>query len=345
MPISAELLDEIQRDLYKKEVLELKEKGIDNKEAEALANALKTNFHITKVNLYGNKIEDKGAIALAGVRLKELNLSCNKIGSNGASFLATSEIEFLDLSGNEINAEGAQYFSESKHILELSLSECGIGDMGAKVVLKNNHLKILDLSTNDITDEGLGEISGESALVELNLSQNDITAKGAKYISEHKTLENIDLSANSLGDDGAKLFSKNDKLLSLNLMQNGITAKGFSDIFKNNKRIQKLELFNNNIRFNEGDSLSVNSNSSLVELGLGYNHINSQCKWVLEALVSISTLETLDLVHNNIDDHGAIVLYQYAASKAKSLKKIDLMSNHVEAEALVKQGLDLKLSP
>jgi len=336
-----EFLEKIANKSYQQETLELKNWGIDDEGVKALARALKTNPFIKRLILDGNKISDIGVNyledALSLSSINTLSLSSNKIGERGAELLAKSKIEFLDLSANEIGVEGARFLSESKHILKLSLSECGIGDVGAKAILGNKRFQVLDLSANDITDEGISNITRAEFLREINLSQNELTSEGAKYISKHRKLEKVDLSANWLGDEGAKFFAADNGIVSLNLMQNQITQEGFRALF-GNKKIKTLKLFNNRIGFDKDDVLSPND--SLVELGLGNNKISGQCGKVLEALASIDGLRELDLVGNNIDDKGAAILHSF---KASSLRKMDLSCNHIKDVELVKKGFSLEM--
>jgi Ran GTPase-activating protein (RanGAP) involved in mRNA processing and transport len=302
MPISQELeklLDQISKNKHTNETLSLLEQDVNDEGVEALSEALKTNEYI-----------------------KEIDLSNNKISPNAVKFLCNAKIARLNLSGNPIK-EGAALFAKTTHIQELLLAGCSISDSIAQAILKNIQLKRVDLSGNDLGDEAVEGIPDDSRLEALMFNHNNLTATGAKSIAKHKNIIELLLGTNRIGDEGIVYFADNDKLQILNLMQNGITKKGFFEICKSTS-IKTLILFNNKIEFDKKDILP--ENFSFVHLSLSGNRINSSCERVLIALVSIPTLQELDLNINRIDGNGMKILYQ---NKLNSLERIDLVGNPI----------------
>ncbi len=118
----------------------------DDKDAEALASAIKKNVNCNVLDLRRNKISDVGAQHLSealktNTDIKIINLSGNLIGDIGARYLAEAlkvnkSIKELDLSNNVINDLGAQAFLEALEIgtslIDLNLKRNEISDAYAE---------------------------------------------------------------------------------------------------------------------------------------------------------------------------------------------------------------------
>eukprot|EP00948_MAST-09A_sp_MAST-9A-sp1_P000350 g350.t1 len=145
--------------------------------AEAIADALKVNKTLQRLNLSSTDISYQGAEALADAlkennTLQVLNLDENSIGDQGAKALADA-------------------LKENKTLQKLDLHENGIEDQGAKALadaLKvNKALKILELNLNTIEDQGAKAL--------------------ADALKENKTLQMLDLHENGIEDQGAEALA------------------------------------------------------------------------------------------------------------------------------------------
>ena len=102
---------------------DLSRQGIDDRGAEALAEAVRAGASLERLDLNGNRIGDRGAEALAeavraGASMKELDLRHNCIGHQGAEALAeaaraSASLQYLFLDGNDIRRRGAEALAEA----------------------------------------------------------------------------------------------------------------------------------------------------------------------------------------------------------------------------------------
>ncbi|XP_078381247.1 NLR family CARD domain-containing protein 4-like [Oculina patagonica] len=245
-----------------------------------LAEVLKGNSSLTKLNLSGNDIGDVGAAGLAEAlqnnkNLTELDLSYNYIGDHGATGLAAplqknTGLTGLSLFHNYIGDQGAVGLAEAlkknTSLTELDLSENNIWDEGAaglaEALKKNTNLAVLELSLNYSGDEGatgLAEaLKKNTSLTELYLSENNIGDKGAAGLAEalqkNTSLTKLILLGNYIGDQGAAVLAealqKNTNLAVLNLSHNNIGdegATGLAEAMRKNAVLRKLHLFKNHI--------------------------------------------------------------------------------------------------
>ena len=186
MPISKELLEDIKQGRFREETLALALLGdeINDEDAISIAEALKDNPYIKKINLRDSNIGDIGVQALATVEtLEELDVSNDLVGYGndkyknhitaiGAEALAKSNLQELKISGNLIGDEGIKFLASSKTIIKLEAVVCGILSLGAAKLFKvNNTLKELDLSANSIGDEGVSTLHLNHTLKQLDLEE------------------------------------------------------------------------------------------------------------------------------------------------------------------------------
>ena len=118
--------------------------GVDG--AKALAEAIKDNKTITKIDISCNDIKDEGSIAIAQAlqtnkTITEIKLSNNNIGVRGAEAIADALkinkiIKVLYLTNNNIQDAGAKAFAETlrnnKTLVLLCLTQNNIGNNGVK---------------------------------------------------------------------------------------------------------------------------------------------------------------------------------------------------------------------
>jgi len=132
----------------------------------ALAEALKTNTTVTKVDLSGNEIGDSGVVALVdalktNTTVTEIKLWKNKIGDSGAVALAdalkiNTAITSIYLQHNEIGDAGAVALADalktSAVVTKIDLRHNKIGDPGAMALVAalkiNTTVTKIDLAFN-----------------------------------------------------------------------------------------------------------------------------------------------------------------------------------------------------
>ena len=143
----------------------------------ALSNCLKHNCSLEVLKLSGNSIFCKGAKnileAIHKSKVQKLDLSHTCISIDGviaiSEYLKTDNtLRLLNLSDNpDIRDAGVMYISDSlktnNTLLELKLSRIGIGDKGAKSIIRavqvNKALQKLDLSCNYISKDMVTALS------------------------------------------------------------------------------------------------------------------------------------------------------------------------------------------
>lgn len=204
-------------------------------------------------------------------------------------------------------------------------------------------------------------------VVILNLSHNSIGHKGAKAISDVidilTKLRMLDLSDNHIGDEGAKsigrMVSQNQSILELNLASNRIGAKGagaFCECLQLNHTLMSLSLNSNDIGEQGMRQLSIalatnvtlkelmlNSTNtfryirnisyilihhSLTCLHLSDNSIGERVRELFDALQRTTTLHTLDLSFNKINDSAVVVIAEVLRTN-QSIMKLDLSNNQI----------------
>lgn len=202
-----------------------------------LVNALKSNPHITKIDLSGNNVGDTGAVALSSLKtLEELNIADNRVGLNGAIALATaSNLKKLILGPNPINYEETEHyyftkmidaFVKNNTILNLNFDCCYIqSEMIAQLIAKNTTIKILNLGRY-LTDKALEFIKENITLEILYIPESMITDQGAQYIARNTFLKELWVETSLISNVGAKFLSTHLTLQKLYLKDSEITIDG-----------------------------------------------------------------------------------------------------------------------
>ena len=313
---------------------------IDAADVVVLADVLKSNTTVTKLDLSRHSIDGAGAAGLAealksNTTLTVLELSYNNIGDAGATDLAealksNTTLTVLKLSNNGIRDAGAVGLAEALKsnttLTVLKLSNNGIRDAGAaglaEALKSNTTLTVLKLSSNGIGDAGAAGLAealkSNTTLTVLNLSFNgigDADAAGlAEALKSNTTLTVLELSFNRIGDAGAaglaEALKSNTTLTVLNLSFIGIGeagAAGLAEALKSNTTLTVLELSFNGIGDAGAAGLAeaLKSNTTLTVLDLSSNGIgHAGAAGLAEALKSNTTLTVLKLTYNYISDAG-----------------------------------------
>ncbi|CAF4701179.1 unnamed protein product [Rotaria sp. Silwood1] len=170
--------------------------NIDDKGAQYLAEALKTNNTLISLILAYNDMSDVGIELIAHALRNNITLANIELRGNRSNLCIVVEM--------------AQRIKCDKTLTTLSLRQNRIGDIGAEylaILLRNNPtLKELDLSLNRITNHGAQNIAlglqQNKVLTRMNLSQNQIEDDGARQLVEilhdNQTLINLELHNNPI---------------------------------------------------------------------------------------------------------------------------------------------------
>lgn len=236
--------------------LVMKFHGLGPDGMRALAESLKLNTVLEKIDLEGNFILEEGTTCLTRVLkdncyVTELVLSDNKVGNEGAKAICelltdNKTIIHLDLAGNDIQDDAAEDFYEmltrNAAIKTLLLRHNKFEDKGAEwfngVLNENVSLETLDLSWNCFQSRGCimlcEAIKDNVGMKYLDLSMNGLGIDGARALEdslkENKYLEELNISYCRIPTDGCAYIAAglqiNDTLKKFNVGYNPFSADG-----------------------------------------------------------------------------------------------------------------------
>jgi YD repeat-containing protein len=266
------------------------------------------------------------------------------------SYLQKTKITQLDLRANLFTDQGIILFFQSLR--------------GTQTIVA------IDLGNNPLGEESLEAISlalPQTPLHTLGLGDNQFSVPGLTRLLEailESGVESINLAGNSLKDEGA--FSLANALSPFNrswarwdLSNNGITEAGGKALMQGfaRHRIRHLVLANNQLGSMTLQRLVMHRGSGLERLDMAYNQVDSQGLDLLAAYLPQSSIEMLDLSHNNLRDSGAVRLGQvlidvpekdklsdpslsldqqralYLAKPTTPLRELKLSNNHLTGES------------
>mmetsp|Transcript_24650 Transcript_24650/g.44730 ORF Transcript_24650/g.44730 Transcript_24650/m.44730 type:complete len:1868 (-) Transcript_24650:3021-8624(-) len=251
------------------------------------------------------QLDDFSCQALADVlrgnrRVEILRLRNNRVGDEGAQQLAwmledNPVMDELDLFGNVVGAVGCQAFIEV-------------------LTDHNNSMRQLNLQNNTVSENQLIEL--EWALV---LNRQPLNLK--KFI--------IPVREN----DPNLVALKFDEHLSQRYYDD-VTARILADALQSNNCVTSLELPNNIITEVGAHFLSdmLLVNTTLRHLDLRNNKVGSGSRWLGQTLKSNTSLLSLVLAGNQIEDADAAELADMLMTN-RSLVELDLSNNRIKAVA------------
>uniref|UniRef100_A0A667X527 Uncharacterized protein n=1 Tax=Myripristis murdjan TaxID=586833 RepID=A0A667X527_9TELE len=324
----------------------LRDCSLTESSCASLASALKSNPHLTELDLSENHLQDSGVELLsAGLespncRLKTLRSVegwsqssevSRGVGSVLEGWSQSSEVSRgVDIKNNKLNK---QILDISK-ICNYRLSGCGLSETHCEVVasaLKSNpHLTELDLSENyTLEDSGVkllsaGLESPNCRLKTLRLRYCRLTesscASLASALKSNPHLTELDLSENQLQDSGVELLSAglespNCRLETLRLRNCRLTESSCASLasaLKSNPHLTELDLSENQLQDSGVELLSAgleSPNCRLKTLRLrDCSLTESSCASLASALKSNPHLTELDLSENQLQDSGVELL-------------------------------------
>lgn len=220
-------------------------KQLDVKIHRQIAEQLKINYTIVKLDLTRSHLDDEGVKALAEA------LKVNHI------------LRSLIISWNRFNEEGGKALTEALKVnhtltlLNLAWNKAGkeMGQALAEALKVNVTLRILFLDGNNLGKEGGKALAGA--------------------LRVNRTLHTLYLGANNLGEEGGEALVEalqgNDVLQSLHMQENALgeaTGKALARALKVNQALQTLDLSSNKLGRETGKALteSLQQNQTLTFL-------------------------------------------------------------------------------
>ena len=228
------------------------------------------NHTLRNLFLSGNKIKQKGTVALAsailhGCSLSRLHLSNNNLGEEGINVLVQSIAEAEKRVQLLLHRQGG--IKLGYNIKPVTLEECNLDNVSmttkcfetlSNMVLTNFNLKNISLANNNLDDSDLALLSQSLTqnknipLKSLILSFNKITCVGIECLMNavwgSSTLKEVKLDSNLMEDRGAQLCSvvlSSIRLELLDVSFNRISTIGVKAIMKSlseNDSLKRLAL-------------------------------------------------------------------------------------------------------
>lgn len=246
----------------------------------------------------------------------------------------------------------ATYFLRHLDKEALVIRYCGLKPINVRVMVPalkvNSTITKLDLRENDLGSQGaiyIGNLLKENDYIdELNLGNNDIGTRGKLFdISSSLILNSFIIGCKALCE--ALIVNHTIRTLYLDGNRfNDACASLFAEVFAQNERINYINL-NKNFFENENTGRlfgqSLKENSSLEELHLAFNRLNSKaCGYILKSLATNERLITLDLSWNGAGLFAAKAIFELLKTN-KILENLHLSNNRFNTECATYIGKGL----
>ncbi|KAM3867080.1 transforming growth factor beta activator LRRC32-like [Diretmus argenteus] len=279
-------------------------------------------------------------------QLEELNLSRNvlnnNLGRNSKALQSISGLKSLDISLNNLNDDAVELYLRNKSSLQqLKVTGNGLRRLTHNLFKESKGLKDICMDDNLITSIEEGTFEPLKRLETLNLAKNNLA-----YICDFKLhqVKYLNLSRNSI-----EFFvtHEDNKLYRLEILDLSFNKLLYFPIVPKYNRLRYLHLQNNlvgtlnsettmisearslykDIVSEEDNEVEIYSNwrlMPLVYIDLSNNHFRS---FPLETLSLLTSLETLDVSYNCLQNIICNTTKDKPLGYFPSLKYLDLQSN------------------
>jgi len=281
----------------------LQDNNMSEKVVDDLADIIRNNTGLEELYLGNNDLQSSAVVVFQALRgistLKKLNLYGNNMSGKVVNDLAdvfksNTRLELVSLGRNNLQSSAVVILQAMKGISNLkelflqdnNMSEKVVDDL-ADVIRNNTGLEELYLCNNDLQSSTVvvfQALKGISTLKKLNLYGNNMSGKVvndlADVLKNNTCLEVLGLGNNNLLSSVLVILQalkRKSNLKALYLGSNFISRiviDDLAEVIRNNNCLKHLNLFNNNL--------------------------HSSAVVVLQALETVSTLESLDLDDNNM---------------------------------------------
>uniref|UniRef100_A0A667WJ14 Uncharacterized protein n=1 Tax=Myripristis murdjan TaxID=586833 RepID=A0A667WJ14_9TELE len=245
------------------ETLRLRDCRLSESSCASLASALKSNPHLTELDLSWNQLQDSGVELLsAGLESPNCRLKTLRSDWPFAPYRAKAKMPLFPVPGWPALTLLKFIFYSSFRLRDCSLTESSCDSL-ASALKSNPHLTELDLRWNQLQDSGVKLLS---ALVESpncslktlrsveGLSESSC-ASLASALKSNPHLTELDLSENKLQDSGVKLLSAglespNCRLETLRLSDCWLSESSCASLasaLKSNPHLTELDLSENQL--------------------------------------------------------------------------------------------------
>ena len=298
----------------------------------AIADALRVNGGLTRVDVRSNNIAGDGAAQLAAAVLG--NLKIERFNEIPIKEMRADSFTELHLSWNDFGVEGGMVVACLIPVMggltKISLAANELGEEGTKAICEaleqNKTLKELDISGDGSGASNIGGSAGAThvakmlgvngGLTSIDLSNNQLCGVWTDYHGQHGTYtaEGITAIADAMRVNGAltvtnllgnKLDAESAKMLAEVAKRKGISLCGIQVRYPTNLKLQRDQTtadFSGQ-GLNPPDAILLASDLSqavvtggLTKLSLAENKLGKEgTKFLCDALVGNNTLKELDL--------------------------------------------------
>ncbi|KAF7510538.1 hypothetical protein GJ744_006384 [Endocarpon pusillum] len=340
----------------------------ENELSGTLPENLRNLSNLQALDLHGNGISEFPVGIQELTQLKTLNLAKNKLSGVPCEFLANSTLVELNLSGNHLSGSffPPQISSAPRSLKLLDVSNNALDAVStAEVELLN--VQTLNLNGNRI--KVLPDISSWKELLTFTVAENLLCEVPSGLVMLQK-LRNADLSNNNITklDDGIALM---EGLTSINLAGNPLCERKYLTLSTDGLKAALRKRFlvsEGPVETDVGPSISTSSsggildlssksmsnshlptqdlNSSVFELRLHHNNLNTIPASFLTHNSIPDTLKSLDLSHNPLQAPHLTSTLRLPQLKDLSLascrlKSLDDLTVHLSAPSLTTLNLSI----
>ena len=352
-------------------ILALGNNNIPNEACDELALAIKSNKQLKVLLLHSNNLDCSANVILNSLitvtTLTTVNLDNNQLSQEAGEALASvimhnTRLEQLYLDSNNLGVETVKVAKSLQHITTLkmlSLNSNNIpqeaSDELALAIESNQLLKKLRISDNNLHSSAvvvLNSLAGITTLTVLDLNNNQIPQEArealASVIMHNSRLETLCLNGNNLGVGTLQIAKALQCIATLTILalgNNNIPKEGCDELalaIKSNKQLKVLLLHSNNLDCSAIVILnSLITITTLTTLNLDNNQLSQEAGEALASVIMHNTrLEQLYLDSNNLGI-GTVKVAK-SLQHITTLKMLSLNSNNIPQEASNELALAIK---